>query len=74
MPLALLSSLVSIPDFEAAAEKEIAPAVWARIQGGAADEITLRWNCDDARTGIRETAGSQSAAPNGYRPCRRGWR
>jgi 4-hydroxymandelate oxidase len=36
--------LLSIADFESAAEKRIAPAVWARIQGGAADEITLRWN------------------------------
>ncbi len=36
--------LLSVADFESAAEKRIAPAVWARIQGGAADEITLRWN------------------------------
>jgi len=44
MPQAVLSSLLSIPDFEAAAERQISPAAWARIQGGAADEITLRWN------------------------------
>ncbi len=36
--------LLSIADFEAAAEKQTTPAVWARVQGGAADEITLRWN------------------------------
>ncbi|HEX4228521.1 MAG TPA: alpha-hydroxy acid oxidase [Bryobacteraceae bacterium] len=39
-----LTSLVSLADFELAAEKRTTPAVWARIQGGAADEITLRWN------------------------------
>ena len=36
--------LLSIPDFEAAAQKQTVAAVWDRIQGGAADEITLRWN------------------------------
>lgn len=41
----LLNELLSIADFEAAAEKRTLAAAWARIQGGAADEITLRWNC-----------------------------
>lgn len=36
--------LLSIADFEAAAEKQMTPAVWARVQGGAADELSLRWN------------------------------
>ena len=36
--------LLSIHDFEAAAEKRIVHGAWERIQGGAADEITLRWN------------------------------
>src|SRR5437763_12700130 len=26
------------------ARERLSPAVWARISGGAADEITLRWN------------------------------
>src|SRR5215470_19355121 len=36
--------LLSIYDFEAEAEKRVSHGAWARIQGGAADEITLRWN------------------------------
>jgi 4-hydroxymandelate oxidase len=36
--------LLSIYDYEAAAEKRVAHGAWERIQGGAADEITLRWN------------------------------
>jgi len=39
-----LQKLLSIADFEAAAEKRIVHGAWERIQGGAADEITLRWN------------------------------
>jgi 4-hydroxymandelate oxidase len=39
-----LDELRSIHDFEAAAEERIVQGAWARIQGGAADEITLRWN------------------------------
>ena len=39
-----MNNLLSVSDFEAAAEKAIPAAVWARVQGGAADEITLRWN------------------------------
>ncbi len=41
-----LNRLLSIADFEAAAETRMPPGVWARIQGGAADETTLRWNRD----------------------------
>src|SRR5579884_837826 len=36
--------LQSIPDFEAEAGKRISHGAWARVQGGAADEITLGWN------------------------------
>jgi 4-hydroxymandelate oxidase len=44
MTSAELDQLVSVNDFEAAAEKRITHPVWARVQGGAADEITVRWN------------------------------
>jgi 4-hydroxymandelate oxidase len=40
----VLDELLSLRDFDAAAEAQFIPAAWARIQGGAADEITLRWN------------------------------
>lgn len=36
--------LLSVSDFEALAEKRIVHGAWERIQGGAADELTLRWN------------------------------
>jgi 4-hydroxymandelate oxidase len=39
-----MDQLLSIRDFEAEAETRAAPGAWARIQGGAADELTLRWN------------------------------
>lgn len=39
-----LDRLVSIQDFEIIAGQRIVNGAWARIQGGAADEITLRWN------------------------------
>ena len=39
-----LDRLLSLFDFEAAAEKRVSHGAWARISGGAADEITLRWN------------------------------
>ncbi len=38
------SQLLSIYDYEALAEKRVAHGAWERIQGGAADELTLRWN------------------------------
>jgi 4-hydroxymandelate oxidase len=44
--------LVSIRDFETLAGQRIMPGAWERIQGGAADEITLRWN-QEAWQGIR---------------------
>jgi len=39
-----LDSLLSLFDFEAAARGRISHGAWERISGGAADEITLRWN------------------------------
>ncbi|HLH00410.1 MAG TPA: alpha-hydroxy acid oxidase [Bryobacteraceae bacterium] len=39
-----MDRLLSLFDFEALAQKEISPAAWARVQGGSADELTLRWN------------------------------
>ena len=41
---ASLERLLSLFDFESAAEKRISHGAWARISGGAADELTLRWN------------------------------
>src|SRR6185295_5764078 len=38
------SQLLSVHDYEALAEKRVAHGAWERIQGGAADEHTLRWN------------------------------
>jgi 4-hydroxymandelate oxidase len=40
------SQLLSIHDYEALAEKRVAHGAWERIQGGAADEHTLRWNVE----------------------------
>jgi 4-hydroxymandelate oxidase len=37
-------ALLSLSDYEAAAQTRISHGAWARISGGAADEITLRWN------------------------------
>ena len=34
----------SLFDYEELAHKRIVPAAWARVQGGSADELTLRWN------------------------------
>ena len=39
-----LEKLLSLFDFETAAEAKIVRAAWERIKGGAADELTLRWN------------------------------
>jgi 4-hydroxymandelate oxidase len=38
------SMLVSLGDFEAAAERRVSHEVWEYFNGGAADELTLRWN------------------------------
>ena len=43
-PHPALDSLLSLFDFEAEAQKHISHGAWARISGGAADELTLRWN------------------------------
>jgi len=39
-----LDRLLSLFDFETNARTRISHGVWERISGGAADEITLRWN------------------------------
>jgi 4-hydroxymandelate oxidase len=38
--------LLSLIDYEAEARTKISHGAWERISGGAADEITLRWNCE----------------------------
>ncbi len=42
--LAADTPLVSLSDYEAAAQKRLSPAAWAYFSGGSADEITLRHN------------------------------
>ncbi len=39
-----LDGLLSLFDYETEAQKHISHGAWARISGGAADELTLRWN------------------------------
>lgn len=39
-----LDKLLSLFDYEAEAQKHVSAGAWARISGGAADELTLRWN------------------------------
>ena len=41
---ASLDRLLSLFDFEAAANDKVSSGAWERISGGAADELTLRWN------------------------------
>lgn len=43
-PNAEMNQALSLPDFESLAEKHISHGAWERIQGGAADELTVRWN------------------------------
>src|ERR1700693_4149657 len=43
-PDGALGQLLSLFDYESAAQKRISHGAWERIAGGAADEITLRWN------------------------------
>ena len=43
-PAPALDRLLSLFDYETEAEKHISHGAWARISGGAADELTLRWN------------------------------
>jgi 4-hydroxymandelate oxidase len=39
-----LDRLLSLFDFETAAHARISHGAWERVSGGAADELTLRWN------------------------------
>src|SRR5437763_1311504 len=39
-----MAKLLSLYDFETEAQGRISHGAWERISGGAADEITLRWN------------------------------
>jgi 4-hydroxymandelate oxidase len=39
-----MENLLSLYDFESAAQTKIAHGAWERLVGGAADEITLKWN------------------------------
>ena len=43
-PHPALDRLLSLFDFEAEAQKQISHGAWARISGGAGDELTLAWN------------------------------
>ena len=39
-----LSGFLNLTDFEEAAQRHLDPMAWALVAGGAADEITVRWN------------------------------
>ncbi len=39
-----LDALLSLFDFQDEAQKHISHGAWERVMGGAADEITMRWN------------------------------
>ena len=39
-----LDQALSLPDFESLARDHISHGAWERVQGGAADELTVRWN------------------------------
>jgi 4-hydroxymandelate oxidase len=41
-----LAKALSLPHFAELARDCTSAAAWARVEGGAADEITLRWNCE----------------------------
>ena len=41
-----MTSLVTLDDYERAAQPVFAPAAWEYVHGGAADELTLRRNRD----------------------------
>jgi 4-hydroxymandelate oxidase len=43
-PSSEFDQALSLLDFETLARKHISHGAWERIQGGAADEITIRWN------------------------------
>lgn len=42
--------LIALEDYERAARGRVDPAAWAYIEGGAADELTLRWNLEAYRS------------------------
>jgi 4-hydroxymandelate oxidase len=42
--------LLTLEDYERAAREKIDPVAWEYISGGAADEITIRWNVDAYRS------------------------
>ncbi|MDB6169602.1 MAG: lldD 2 [Verrucomicrobia bacterium] len=44
-----LDTLLSLDDVEAAAQERMDPAVYAFVAGGAADELTIRWNREKYR-------------------------
>lgn len=44
MPGAELDRLLTLADFAELAHSRISPPAWARVAGGAADEISLGWN------------------------------
>ena len=48
-PSASLGSLLSLDDVEAQAQKVLTPAVYDFIAGGAADELTIKWNREKYR-------------------------
>ena len=48
-PSAPLGSLLSLDDVEAQAQKVLLPAVYDFIAGGAADELTIKWNREKYR-------------------------
>src|SRR5204863_5009124 len=39
-----IGALLSLDDYEGAARSKIPTVAWEYIEGGAADEITVRWN------------------------------
>ena len=40
----MLDDALSLADFESLARNHISHGAWDRVQGGAADELTVRWN------------------------------
>lgn len=48
-PAANLSDLLSLDDVESLARKVMQPSAYAYVAGGAADEVTLRWNREKYR-------------------------
>ena len=42
----VLSEMFTLADFEAVARDRVTPMAWEYLASGAADETTLRWNCE----------------------------